>query len=82
MLGNNSPSLRGYAAVALGMMRARAIIPQIKQVVKERVKDPDLQRAAATSLGLMGDNDVVNVLSEVIDAPKTEYVQSSAALAL
>ena len=82
MLGNNSPSLRGYAAVALGMMRARATIPQIKQVVKERVKDPDLQRAAATSLGLMGDNDVVNVLSEVIDAAKTEYVQSSAALAL
>jgi len=82
MVGDNSPSLRGYAAVALGMMRAKAAIPQIKEVVKERVKDPDLQRAAATSLGLMGDKDVVGILSEVIDSAKTEYVQSSAALAL
>ena len=82
MMGRNSPSLRGYAAVALGMMGARAAIPQIKEVVKEQVKDPELQRAAATALGLMGDKDVVHVLSKVIEDAKTEYVQSSAALAL
>ncbi len=75
-------NLRGFACVSLGMMQAKAAIPQIKSVVQERVKDPDLQRSAATALGLMGDKDVVALLSEVIDKAKVEYVMSSAALAL
>ena len=82
MLGKNDESLRGYAAVALGMMQAKSAVPAIKQVVTERVKDPDLQRAAATALGIMGDKDVVTLLSDVISKASTEYVQSSAALAM
>jgi len=82
MSGKNDENLRGYAAVALGMMQAKAAQPAIREVVTERVKDPDLQRAAATALGLMGDKEVVDLLSKVIADASTEYVQSSAALAL
>lgn len=82
MRGKNDENLRGYAAVSLGMMQAKAAIPAIKEVVQERVKDPDLQRAAATALGLMADKDVVELLSNVINKAKTEYVMSSASLAL
>ena len=82
MLGKNDENLRGYAAVALGMMQAKSAVPAIKKVVTERVKDPDLQRAAATALGIMADKDVVALLSDVINKAGTEYVQSSAALAM
>ena len=82
MLGKNDEGLRGYAAIALGMMQAKAAIPSIKKVVTERVKDPELQRAAATSLGLMADKDVVALLSDVIEKANVEYVMSSASLAL
>jgi len=83
MMGRGDTNLRGYAAVGLGLMRAKEAIPAIKEVVSDRVvKDPDLQRAAATSLGLMGDKDVVELLSKAIEQAKTEYVMSSASLAL
>jgi HEAT repeat protein len=82
MVGQNSPALRGYAAVALGMLGARESIPEIRALASARVLDPELQRAAATALGLMGDPQAVDLLVGVIRSAKTEFVMSSAAIAL
>ncbi len=78
-----APDLRGYAAVGLGMMNARGAKPAIEAVLTDsKVADPDLQRSAATALGLLGDSSAVPLLTKLLKEAQTEYVISSSALAL
>src|SRR5262249_30826982 len=78
-----TPDLKGYAAVALGMINARGAQPIIEDILKDsKVTDPDLQRSASTALGLMGDTGAVPLLVKLLKEAQSEYVISSSALAL
>ena len=77
-----SPELRGYAAVALGMIQARGAVPEIRELVGDSGGSPWLRKSAAIALGLVGDRDAVDLLVRVVESARTEYVQSAAALAL
>ncbi len=82
LLRHADPGLRGHAAIALGMMNATDTIASIRDLVDVEARDPELQRASATALGLMGDRQVIPVLSKVLRRARAEYVKSSAATAL
>jgi HEAT repeat protein len=77
-----SPDLRGYAAVALGLMKARSAMPDIEALLKENQNKPDLARSAAIALGLMGDRNVISILTDALKNATVDEVRGSAALAL
>jgi HEAT repeat protein len=77
-----SPELRGHAAVALGLMKARGASTVVQKVLKENAKKPELARSAAIALGLMGDRDAIPILTQVLVEAQVDEVRSSAALAL
>ncbi len=77
-----SPDLRGYAAVALGLMKARSATPEIEALLKDNQNKADLARSAAIALGLMGDRNVIAILADVLKKADVDDVRGSAALAL
>lgn len=79
---DGSPDLRGYAAVALGLMKARSATPDIENMLKENHNKADLARSSAIALGLMGDRNVVSILNDVLKNADVDEVRGSAALAL
>lgn len=76
------PALRGHAAVALGMMNARDVRPEIRALVRERNVDPELQRELAIALGLMGDREAVRILTEALRRAGNDFIRGSITLAL
>ncbi len=82
MTSRSADELRGYAAVALGLMKAKAAAPVVQKILAENQKKPALARSAAISLGLMGDRDAIPTLTKVLQNAQVDEVRSSAALAL
>jgi len=78
----SNPELRGYAAIGLGMLEARDALPVIRRTLEESSREPELQRATAIALGLMGDRSASRLLVERIRNARTEFVKGSAARAL
>ncbi|MFT5289104.1 MAG: HEAT repeat protein [Planctomycetota bacterium] len=57
---------RGYVALGLGLGRVSGAREQIQKVVRESEYRPELLRQAAISLGLLGDNQLVEDLTEML----------------
>jgi len=80
LVGERSPSLRGRAALALGMNEAYLHVGRIRRVVEESYRDPELQGDASTALGILGDATVISLLLDVIEDPRSGCHARTAAL--
>jgi HEAT repeat protein len=73
---------RGYTAVALGMMNEREAIAPIQEIVKKSKYQPELLRAAAVGLGLLGDKQLVPDLIEMLSNAQGLSAQAAISSAL
>ncbi len=73
---------QGYVCISLGLMEATDAMDQIKNVLKTSRSFPKLQQQAAIGLGLMGDKDVVALLSDTMEKTDSAFVLGSSAIAL
>jgi HEAT repeat protein len=76
-------NLRGYAAIALGLLRSQASAPILRQVVVEKTRyRPGLLREASIALALLGDKSIVPYLIDRLRASNTmiEAVATASAL--
>ncbi len=80
--GMGDDRARGYVAIALGLIGARASAGELQRVVYESTFRPDLLRDSATALGLLGDHDVLRVLAEQLKRAGSLASQSSVGQAL
>jgi len=78
----NDPPLKGYLAVSLGLMSHKLAADVIREIARTEVRSFRLRLQAATSLGLMGDAEAVDVLVDALKKGKTLTITSSAAQAL
>lgn len=78
----NTPRLRGYSAVALGMIGDTAASDLVHQVLAQE-NDRELRVHLAVAAGLFGDFSVVRTLVGILESgEESQYVLGSAALAL
>lgn len=73
---------RGFAAIGLGLVDARGAVDEIRRVVEESTYRPTLLREAAISLGLLGDRNVVSLLTGELAQARSLASQASIAQAL
>ncbi|MBU0755504.1 MAG: HEAT repeat domain-containing protein [Planctomycetes bacterium] len=73
---------KGYLCLSLGLMNYKAAAEKIRKIVATEISDYKLRLQAATSLGLMGDTEAVDVLIKALKEGQTVTVTSSAAQAL
>jgi HEAT repeat protein len=71
--------VRGYLAVALGLVQAHEAVPEIEALVLDSKYKPALLREAAIGLGLLGDKNVVPELVKML--AEARGLSSQAALA-
>jgi HEAT repeat protein len=74
--------VRGYVAVALGLVRAREAAPDIEALVLESKYKPALLRESAIGLGLLGDKNVVPELVKMLGEAHGFSAQAALASAL
>ncbi len=72
---------RGALAIALGLMRERKAIPNMRSIVKER-GDPDMRAHCALALGLVGAKEAEGDLRACLVEKGSPVLQREAALAL
>jgi len=75
-------TLRGYLAVALGMVNYEPGMAYLFDVLEHATNLPLLREQTAIGLGLMGNRDVATRLVKSFEAGSTAYLQASAAQAL
>ena len=73
---------RGYVCIGLGLMGASAAVEDIEKIIEESKYRPDLLRAAAISLGLLGDKQLVDKLIEMLRTSSSLATQASLSSAL
>ena len=69
---------RGYVCVSLALMGAAEAKDPLREIVSESLYNPILLNQAATALGLLGDKDVVPMLTEMMS--ETSSLAGQAAL--
>ncbi len=74
--------LKGYCAVALGLMRYVEAADALRGLVQNKTITPTFRLQTATGLGLMGDEQAVDVLIDTLQAAETLGVSSAVAKAL
>lgn len=79
---DKNPATRGYAALALGMMNEKDAISEIQSVVKEERRKTELVRQASIGLGLMGDQNAVPILLELLDEATSDFLKGSITMAI
>ena len=77
----NAEDLRGYAAFALGMLRARSTVPLLGNIATDPAQKPGLRQSVVAALGLMGSPEVVALTGDVI-ATRPEETRIAAVRAL
>jgi HEAT repeat protein len=78
-----SPELRGYAALALGMMGARTAQPAIEAALAGALGvHAGLERSAATALGLLGDAGAVTLVTRLAGSAASESAVAASAVLL
>ena len=75
-------ALKGYICVALGLMNYKTAAEDIRKIAATEIASFRLRLQSATSLGLMGDTEAVDVLIDALKKGSTLSVTSSAAQAL
>ncbi|MDA1194515.1 MAG: HEAT repeat domain-containing protein [Planctomycetota bacterium] len=75
--------LRGYAALALGLIGhgTNDVLIPIREALKER-RSEELRQQTATALGLLKDKDAVDLLVEELEQAKSQNVKGQVVLAL
>jgi HEAT repeat protein len=73
---------RGFTALALGMIDEKSAMKPIQEIVKASRYQPDLMRSAAIGLGLLGDNQLVPQLLEMLGQAQGLASQASICSAL
>jgi len=81
--GSADKELRGYAAVALGMIRnpAADVVKAVKDALKERSSE-ELRLQCAIALGLLGQADAIPLLVTELNEADTMNVQGQVVVAL
>lgn len=74
--------MRGYAALALGMIGASSAIEPIRQIIASGASQPFAVENAAIALALLGDQETGQRLFAVLDRSANPKVQSSVASAM
>jgi HEAT repeat protein len=74
--------MRGYAALALGMLGVPAAIAPIREVLSESTNQYFVVENASIALGLLGDQDTGTRLFDVLDRSANPKVQESVASAM
>jgi HEAT repeat protein len=80
---NGDENLRGYAAIALGLLRSQASAPILREVIVEKTRyRPGLLREASIALALLGDKSIVPYLIDRLRLSNTmiEAVATASAL--
>jgi len=81
-LASGDEGFRGYAAVALGMLRHRPAREPLLEICGRRAVGPLFRRQAAVALGLMGDPETVPMLVDVLRTTDTLGVAGAVVEAL
>lgn len=76
------PALRGYAAVALGLLGDRDSADGLRAACADPACEPALREQLAVGLGLLGDPQVVPALLAVLEAAEVHEASIAAARAL
>jgi HEAT repeat protein len=74
--------MRGYSALALGMIGAPAAIEPIRMIMADATSQPFLIEYASIALALLGDQETGKRLFGVLDHSSNPKIQSSVASAL
>jgi len=77
-----SDEARGYAAVALGLMKERSAIEPIQDIIRKSKYKPDLLKQAAIALGLLADKELVPDLIKMLEEAKGLATQAAISTAL
>lgn len=75
-------SVRGYVMVSLGLIRARASLPQIEKILVQSKYRPELVETAAVSLALMHDAQLVPKLVEMLESNSSVHAQGAICFSL
>jgi HEAT repeat protein len=81
MLRSEAPSIRGFGALGLGLLKDRRSIPQLGQVARSVEAGPTPRAAAAFALGELGAKSQVDALVQLSEAAATT-VRATAIIAL
>ena len=73
---------KGYAAVALGFLKHMDAADALRSRIQDKSTTPTFRLQAATGLGLMGDEQAVDVLIDTLQSAQTLGVSSAVAKAL
>ena len=73
---------KGYAAVALGFLKHIDAAEALRSRIKDKTTTPTFRLQCATGLGLMGDEQAIDVLIDTLQAAETLGVSSAVAKAL
>lgn len=73
---------KGYAAVAMGMIKYNTSVEYLRRVLDNANNQPVLKQQVAIGLGLMGNREVSGLLVKNLAEGKNAYVQSSITKAL
>jgi HEAT repeat protein len=76
------PDLQVFPALALGIMRSQAAIPELQKLIKNLDADEIVRAHAVIALGKLGDKSSVGILVKDGLTDKSSHVQRSAAIAL
>ncbi len=82
MLDTGEAHVRGYCALALGMIGATAAVDGVHAVVEAAESQPFALQQAAIGLGLLGDQSISSLLFSLLSRASDPEVQASIAAAL
>ena len=73
---------RGHIAIGLGLIGDRRALPQLRELMLESTRRPQLFAQVATALGLLGDRELAAELIELLRTTRIGSVQPAIARAL
>ncbi len=79
---SRDPELQGYTAVALGFLKHFEAAGSLRSRIKDKSTSPTFRLQCATGLGLMGDEQAIDVLIDALQAAETLGESSAVAKAL
>ena len=79
---SSDDDFRGYAAVALGFLKNTASSDALRSKIQDKTTTPTFRLQTATGLGLMGDEEAIDVLISTLESAQTLGVSSAVAKSL
>jgi hypothetical protein len=82
MRESGNPRIRGYCALALGMIGAHRRIPDLRAALEASLSSPFPVEQAAIALALLGDQETGSKLCDILESSSNPMVQASVASAM